>query len=182
MIYPYLRLGGWKAKLARRGAAKAEGRLGGQIYDKYTNITRTPHNKYALVVHKKSIFIYLLYYMYTHIYIGLPVINGWGEKLGPGGLGWRSGRTGSLARRAALTARAGGAAQGCARWLGGVASWVRGMADWRAGLGRCPGPVALTRWRGELPCRPGLGAALGWRRCLTYGQVWSCGQAGPVAR
>ena len=53
LIYPYLRLGGWKAGLARRGAAKAEGRPGGHIYDKYTNITQTSHNKHALVVYKK---------------------------------------------------------------------------------------------------------------------------------
>jgi len=122
--------------------------------------------------------------MYTHIYIGLPIINGWGEKkLGAGGLGWRSGRTGSLAWRAALAARARGAAQGCARWVGGVASWVRGyggLAGRAGALSGARGADSLA-WRATLSARarrgPGLAALSHLRASLVLRAGRACGQA-----
>ena len=121
--------------------------------------------------------------MYTHIYIGLPIINGWGEKLGAGGLGWRSGRTGSPAWRGALAARAGGAAQGCARWLGGVASWVGGYGGLAGRAGALSGArgadslalratlAALARHAPGLAALSHLRASLGLRAGRACGQV-----------
>ena len=73
--------------------------------------------------------------MYTHIYIGLPIINGWGGK-------------------------AGGRGAGLAVWAHWLARVARGAGG--QGWGRSPGLRALARGRGELGWRVWWTGGQGW--------------------